>query len=135
MSTRFTLLVVYLMTHFTFLVTRHVSQRNGRPRRYGYYWSCSRSGLVVRLPCVRTQVRISPRTVVFITTVTAICSLGHGLRNSTAVPRSTQHCIPPWSLNRVPDSAGVKAAMTPLQVISPKGAIGVHNPFSLFIIK
>jgi len=40
----------------------------------------------VRLRCEKTQVRISPRTVVFITTATAICSTGHGLRTSTAVP-------------------------------------------------
>jgi len=28
--------------------------------------------------------------------------------------RSTQPCIPPGSLNRVPDSAGVRAGMSPL---------------------
>jgi len=28
--------------------------------------------------------------------------------------RSTQPCIPPGSLNRVPSSAGVKAGMSPL---------------------
>ena len=38
----------------------------------------------------RTQVRISLRAVVFITTVTAIYSLGHGRHTLTAVPRSTQ---------------------------------------------
>ena len=42
------------------------------------------------------------------------CSLGHGLRNFTAVLRSTQPCIPSGSLNRVPASAGVKAGMSPL---------------------
>ena len=26
----------------------------------------------------------------------------------------TQPCIPPWSLNRVPASAGVRAGMSPL---------------------
>jgi len=53
---------------------------------------------------------------VFITTAAAICSLGHGLRTSTEVPRSSQPCIPPWSLNRVPVSSGdsVKAGMLPL---------------------
>ena len=35
-----------------------------------------------------TQVRISPRTAMFITTASAICSLAHGLHPSTAVPRS-----------------------------------------------
>ena len=30
------------------------------------------------------------------------------------LPRSTQPCIPPGSLNRVPASAGVKAGMSPL---------------------
>ena len=49
-----------------------------------------RSGLVVIGRCERTQVRISSRAVVFITTTTAIYSLGHGLCTSTAVPRSTQ---------------------------------------------
>ena len=33
---------------------------------------------------------------------TVICSLGHGLHNFTAVSRSTQPCIPPRSLNRIP---------------------------------
>jgi len=42
----------------------------------------------------------------------AICSLGHGLHTFTAVPRSTQPCIPPGSLNRVPASAGVKTGMS-----------------------
>ena len=32
----------------------------------------------------------------------------------TAVPRSTQPCIPPGSLNRVPALAGVKAGMSAL---------------------
>jgi len=54
-----------------------------------------------------------PRTVVFIATATAMCSLGHELR-STAAPRSNQPCIPPGSLNRVPASAGAKAGMSPL---------------------
>jgi len=51
---------------------------------------------------------------VFIANATAICSLGHGLRIFTAAPRSTQPCIPPGSLNRVPASAGVKAIMSSL---------------------
>jgi len=55
--------------------------------------------------------RISPRTVGFITTATEICSLGYRLRTSTAIPRSTQPCVSPGSLNRVPASAGVKAGM------------------------
>jgi len=59
------------------------------------------------------KVRISPRTVVFIAMATAICSLRYGLR-LTAVPRSTQPCIPSGSLNRVPSSAGVRAGMPPL---------------------
>jgi len=50
---------------------------------------------------------------VFIAVVTAKCSLGHGLR-LIALPRSTQPCIPPGSLNRVPASAGVRAGMSPL---------------------
>jgi len=61
-----------------------------------------------------SQVPITPQTVVFITTATATCSLGHGLRTSTAVPKSTQPCIPPGLLNRVPASAGAKAGMSPL---------------------
>ena len=43
----------------------------------------------------------------------AICSLGHGLR-LTAVPRSTQPCIPSGSLNRVPASAGVRPGLSAL---------------------
>jgi len=42
------------------------------------------------LRCERTQVKISPWAVVFITTTTTIYSLGHGLHTVTAVPRSTQ---------------------------------------------
>jgi len=59
-----------------------------------------RGGSRSRLPSERTQVRISPRTVVFAANATVICSLGHGLCTFTAVPRSTQPCIPPGSLNR-----------------------------------
>ena len=55
----------------------------------------------MRLRCERTEVRITPRTVVFIATATEICCLGHGLC-LTAVPRATQPCIPSGSLNRVP---------------------------------
>ena len=49
-------------------------------------------GLVVSAPdCTETtKVRISLRAVAFIAIATAICSLGHGLRTFTAVPRSTQ---------------------------------------------
>ena len=50
----------------------------------------------------------------FMTTATAICSRGRGLRISAAVRRSTQLCSPPSSLNRVPASAEVKAEMSPL---------------------
>ena len=32
----------------------------------------------------------------------------------TSTTRSTQPCIPPGSLNRVPASAGVRAGMSPL---------------------
>jgi len=77
----------------------------------------SHSGLVVSASdCGVREPRFDshPRTVVFIATAAAICSLGHGLHTSTAVPRSTQPCIPPGSLNRVPASAGVKAGMSPL---------------------
>jgi len=51
-----------------------------------------RSGLVVSASDCgeRIQVRITLQTVVFIATAAAIYSLGHGLRTSTAVPRSTQ---------------------------------------------
>ena len=56
---------------------------------------------------------ISLQTAVFIVTATVICSLRHGLR-LTAVPRSTQTCIPSRSLNRVPALAGVRAGMSPL---------------------
>ena len=64
-----------------------------------------RSGFVAERPmlrCERTQVRISPRTVVFIVTVTAICSLVHGLRTYC----SALH--PSGELNRVPASAGIR---------------------------
>ena len=49
----------------------------------------------------------------FIATDTAIRSLGHGLR-LTAVTKSTQPCIPSGSLNRVRDSAAVRAGISPL---------------------
>jgi len=35
-------------------------------------------------------------------------------RRTDTVPRSTQPCIPPGSLNRVPASAGLRAGMSPL---------------------
>jgi len=76
-----------------FLTRGVVTQRHGSQR--------------VRLRCKTTKVRISPQTVVSIATVIMICSLEHGLRTFTAVSRSTQPCIPPGSLNRVPASAGV----------------------------
>jgi len=50
---------------------------------------------------------------VFIALVTAVCSLGHGL-HLTAVPGSTQPCIPSGSLDRVPALTGVRAGMSPL---------------------
>ena len=62
---------------------------------------------------MRTHVPVSPRTVVFIVMATAICSLGLRLRLS-AVPRSTQPCIHPGSLNQVPALTGVRAGMSPL---------------------
>ena len=52
----------------------------------------------------------------FIANANVICSFGHGLRTFTLVPRSTQPCIPPGSLNRVPASAGIKARMSLLPV-------------------
>jgi len=61
----------------------------------------------------RPKVRIS----LFIANTTVICSLGHGLRTFTAVPKSTQSCIPSGSLNRLPASAGVRSGISPLCVI------------------
>ena len=39
---------------------------------------------------------------------------GYTISGCNQPTRSTQHCIPPGSLNRVPASAGVKAGMSPL---------------------
>ena len=36
----------------------------------------------------------------------------YAMRSFTTVPRPTQPCISPGSLNRVPDSAGVNAGMS-----------------------
>ena len=55
-------------------------------------WS---SGLCTRLWCERTKVKKIGQMVVFVTSATVICSLGHRLCTITAVPRSTQPCIPP----------------------------------------
>ena len=49
----------------------------------------------------------------FIVMAIAIRSLGHGLC-LTAVPWSTQPCIPSGSINRVPASARVRAEMSHL---------------------
>ena len=57
---------------------------------YTYWQQLTVSYNTFRLRCERTQVRISPRLVAFITTVTVIYSLGHGLCTLTAVLRSTQ---------------------------------------------
>ena len=61
-------------------------------------WS---TGSTYDLRCDGTQVQISPREVVFITTATVIYSLGHGLHALTAVPRSTQ----PFNLHGTVKSA------------------------------
>ena len=39
---------------------------------------------------------------------------GYTISGCNQPTRSTQPCIPPGSLNRVPASAGVKAGMSPL---------------------
>jgi len=39
---------------------------------------------------------------------------GYTISGCNQLTRSTQPCIPPGSLNRVPVSAGVKAGMSPL---------------------
>ena len=49
----------------------------------------------------RTQVRITPLTVVFIATAAAIYSLEHGLCTFTAVLRSTQPSTPRGTVKRV----------------------------------
>jgi len=50
---------------------------------------------------------------VFIATVTAVCSLGHGLQTFTAVPRSTHSALHPSGLAKSSTSfAGVKAGMS-----------------------
>jgi len=56
---------------------------------------------------------------------TVICSLGHGLRTFTTMPRSTQPCIPPGSLNGVLASAKIKAGMSPLSGGSKTGVCGM----------
>jgi len=56
-----------------------------------------RSSLVVSAPDCSMRgptVRSSPRMAVFIASATVIRSLEHGLHIFTAVPRSTQPCIP-----------------------------------------
>ena len=49
----------------------------------------------------------------FMATGTAICSLAYRPR-LTALPRSTQPCIPAGSQNQVPASPGVRAGMSHL---------------------
>ena len=86
---------------FTFLVPAHPGspgQRTVKRVYIGFKVLQWPSGYRARLPCEKTQVRISPPTVVFIAMANAICSLGHGLCTFTAVPGSTQPCIPPGSL-------------------------------------
>jgi len=72
-----------------------------------------RSGLAVSaFACgVRGPRFESHRRRLFSAMATAMYSLGHELR-LTAVPRSTQPCIPSGSLNRVPASVGVRAEMS-----------------------
>ena len=59
------------------------------------YYVMSRYSIVITLSVAdeTTQVRISPPAVVFITTATAIYSLGHGLCTLTAVDSAF---YPPW---------------------------------------
>ena len=75
------------------------------------YFESRCSGYRTRLWCESTQVWISPWTVMFIEMATAICSLWHGLC-FTAVPRSTQPCIPLGSLNWVSATAEVRGQVT-----------------------
>ena len=51
-----------------------------------------------------------------LTPVNRFCYLGSYLSNTISVDidRSTQPCIPPGSLNRVPALVGVRAGMSPL---------------------
>jgi len=73
--------------------------------------AAGRSGLVARA----SNCGVRPPTfnltadglVMFIMMATAIRSLGHELHTFTLVPRSTQPCFPPGSLNRVPALAGM----------------------------
>ena len=46
--------------------------------------------------------------------VTVFGRVGYTISGCNQPTRSTQPCIPPGSLNRVPASAGVKAGMSPL---------------------
>ena len=81
-------------------------------------YAAGRSGLVVSESDYRVRgPRFeSYRGVVFIAAAAAICSLGHGLHTFTAVPRSTQPCIHPGSLNRVPALAEARATSTRWQI-------------------
>jgi len=69
---------------------------------------------------------------------TTICSLGHGLHTFIAVPRSTQPCIPPGSLDRVPASAGVKARMLPssagwqVTLLDPIWHVSSHSGVAMY---
>jgi len=48
--------------------------------------------------------------------------------------RSTQPCIPPELLNRVPASAGVKAAMSPMTMITITEMITIITIMMMMII-
>ena len=65
---------------------------------------------------LKNRYRPSSTTYSRFMTATAIYSLGHELRTFSAVPRPTQHCISPESLNRVLASAAVKEGMSPPRV-------------------
>ena len=87
------------------------------PFWYRLTWVVPDKGPLNGCVCERTQVRMSPWTVVFTVTATAICSLGHGLcclvhTYCSVVHRSTQPWTPLVPLNQAPHTAGVTVWMS-----------------------
>jgi len=70
---------------------------------------------------------------VFMAMATAVCSLGHGM-HLTAMPRSTQPCIPFGWLNRVAASAGTLCAYgMQVPMAARLGCLPKANCYTAFI--
>jgi len=63
---------------------------------------------------VRRMNKVNPHRVQLVPGWVTVCRWGYTISVCNQPTRSTQPCIPPGSLNRVPASAGIRVGMSPL---------------------